>query len=150
MVNLKTTSLVGRCALATACAPLLLALVGCPGGAASPGHAAANTTAPTLQQQATSQAQAQAQQTAQQLIAAQHAQKVQALIAKAQASYQSGVTNYDANRLDAARQDFDFAVDTMLSSGMDLKNDPQLFRNDEDKKKDNKDEEKKHEKVKKE
>jgi membrane-bound lytic murein transglycosylase D len=130
MVNLKTTSLVGRCALATACAPLLLALVGCPGaspgGAASPGHAATNTTAPTLQQQATSQAQAQAQQTSQQLIAAQHAQKVQALIAKAQASYQSGVTNYDANRLDAARQDFDFAVDTMLSSGMDLKNDPQL------------------------
>ncbi len=130
MVNLKTTSLVGRCALATACAPLLLALAGCPGaspgGAASPGHAATNTTAPTLQQQATSQAQAQAQQTSQQLIAAQHAQKVQALIAKVQASYQSGVTNYDANRLDAARQDFDFAVDTMLSSGMDLKNDPQL------------------------
>lgn len=130
MVNLKTTSLVGRCALATACAPLLLALSGCPGaspgGAASPGHAATNATAPTLQQQATEQAQAQAQQTAQQLIAAQHAQKVQALIAKAQASYQSGVTNYDANRLDAARQDFDMAVDTMLSSGMDLKNDPQL------------------------
>jgi membrane-bound lytic murein transglycosylase D len=130
MVNLKTTSLVGRCALATAGATLLLALVGCPGvspsGAASPGHAAANTTAPTLQQQATDQAQAQAQQTAQQLIAAQHALKVQALIAKAQASYQSGVTNYNANRLDAARQDFDFAVDTMLSSGMDLKNDPQL------------------------
>jgi membrane-bound lytic murein transglycosylase D len=130
MVNLKTTSLVGRCALATACAPLLLALIGCPGvspsGISSPGRAAANTTAPTLQQQATDQAQAQAQQTAQQIMAAQHAQKVQALIAKAQASYQSGVANYNANRLDAARQDFDFAVDTMLSSGMDLKNDPQL------------------------
>jgi membrane-bound lytic murein transglycosylase D len=60
------------------------------------------------------------------IIAAQHAQKVQALISKAEASYKSGVANYNANRLDAARQDFDFAVDTMLSSGMDLKNDPQL------------------------
>ena len=128
MVNLKTTSLVGRCALATACAPLLLALVGCPGASpgssASPGHTAANTTAPTLQQQAADQAQS--QQATQQILAAQHTQKVQALIAKAQASYQSGVANYNANRLDAARQDFDFAVDTMLSSGMDLKNDPQL------------------------
>ena len=59
-------------------------------------------------------------------MAAQHAQKVQALIAKTEASYQSGVANYNANHLDAARHDFDTAVDTMLSSGMDLKNDPQL------------------------
>ncbi len=47
--------------------------------------------------------------------------KAQALINKAEASFSSGVTNYRANRLDAARMDFDFAVDTMLSSGMDLK-----------------------------
>ena len=58
--------------------------------------------------------------------AQQHAQKVQDLINRAQASYASGVNNYNNNRLDAARMDFDFAVDTMLSSGMDLKNDPQL------------------------
>jgi len=51
---------------------------------------------------------------------------VQNLINKAEASYSSGVANYNAQRLDAARQDFDFAVDTMLASGMDLKNDPQL------------------------
>jgi membrane-bound lytic murein transglycosylase D len=56
----------------------------------------------------------------------QHQQKVQDLITRAQASYQSGVNNYNGNRLDAARMDFDFAVDTMLSSGMDLKGDPQL------------------------
>ncbi|MGA8939895.1 MAG: transglycosylase SLT domain-containing protein [Acidobacteriaceae bacterium] len=133
MVNLKTTSHLGRRTLAIACAPLLLlALVGCnaAGHTASPGSAPANTTAPALQQQATDQAQAkalsQSQQSEKLIVDAQHAQKVQALIAKAEASYQSGVTNYNAKRLDAARQDFDFAVDTMLSSGMDLKNDPQL------------------------
>jgi membrane-bound lytic murein transglycosylase D len=131
MANLKTTSLVGRCTLATTCSLLLLLpLTGCPGDApsrtASPGSAPANTTAPTLQQQTTNQAQTPAQQSANQIVAAQHAQKVQALVAKAQASYRSGVDNYNANRLEAARQDFDIAVDTMLSSGMDLKDDPQL------------------------
>ncbi len=132
MVNLKTTSLVARFSLATACSLisllLLLPLTGCPADTsriAAPGSAAANATAPALQQ-ANDQAQTQAQQSAQLIAAAQHAQKVQALIAKSEASYQSGVANYNASRLDAARQDFDFAVDTMLSSGMDLKNDPQL------------------------
>jgi membrane-bound lytic murein transglycosylase D len=129
MVNLRTTSLFGRCTLAAVCAPLLLlTLTGCPAaGTGSPGKTPSNATAPTLQQQqAAEQAQALAQQNSQLLVAAQHAQKVQALINKAEASYKSGVDNYHANRLDAARQDFDFAVDTMLSSGMDLKNDPQL------------------------
>lgn len=55
-----------------------------------------------------------------------HAQQATELINRAQASYNSGVDNFNNNRLDAARQDFDIAVDTMLSSGMDLKNDPQL------------------------
>jgi membrane-bound lytic murein transglycosylase D len=50
----------------------------------------------------------------------------QDLIARAEASYRSGVANYNANKLDAARADFDAAVDAMLSSGLDLKNDPQL------------------------
>ncbi len=54
------------------------------------------------------------------------AQKVQQLIAQAEHSYASGVTNYRAGRLDAARADFDSAVDLMLTSGMDLKADPQL------------------------
>ena len=56
----------------------------------------------------------------------QQQQRIQQLINRADAAYKSGVDNYNANRLDAARLDFDFAVDTMLSSGMDLKNDPQL------------------------
>ncbi len=53
-------------------------------------------------------------------------QKVTALIGRAENSYNSGVANYNADRLEAARADFDSAVDAMLSSGLDLKNDPQL------------------------
>ena len=130
MVNLRTNSLFRRSTLLVTASPLLLlALTGCPAANVKDpaGNAPQNATAPTLQQQqANDQAQVQAQQSAQQIIAAQHAQKIQALIAKVEASYKSGVNNYNANRLDAARQDFDSAVDTMLSSGMDLKNDPQL------------------------
>jgi membrane-bound lytic murein transglycosylase D len=122
--GLTTTSVAGL-------ALLSLALTGCtstgPNGTAAPGSAPSNATAPSLQQQqALADSAVQAQQTADFLAANQHAQKVQALINTAQARYRSGVANYNANRLDAARQDFDFAVDTMLSSGMDLKNDPQL------------------------
>ena len=47
--------------------------------------------------------------------------KTQQVITQVEASYNSGVSNYRANRLDAARLDFDFAVDTMLTSGLDLK-----------------------------
>ncbi len=75
---------------------------------------------------AAQQAQQEAQQDAEARAAADHAQKVQDLLAQAQASYRSGVDNYNANRLDAARLDFNHAVDLMLSSGMDLKNDPDL------------------------
>jgi membrane-bound lytic murein transglycosylase D len=134
MPTSKTTSLVGRSLAVTSALFVLLTLTGCPdtrSRTAAPGSASANATAPNLQQQqspnqAQTQAQAQAQQSASVIMAAQHAQKVQALIAKTQASYQSGVANYHANHLDAARHDFDTAVDTMLSSGMDLKDDPQL------------------------
>ena len=52
--------------------------------------------------------------------------RVQQLIANAERSYRSGVANYQANRLDAARTDFDFAVDIMLTSGIDLKAQPTL------------------------
>ncbi len=67
------------------------------------------------------------QQTPAQIAAAlAHAQQVQNVIARAEASYNSGVANYNANHLDAARMDFDAAVDTMLSSEIGVKNDPQL------------------------
>ena len=68
----------------------------------------------------------QAQPPAQNAAEQQHAQQAQALLNRAQASYASGVNNYNNNHLDAARTDFDAAVDMMLSSGMDLKNDPLL------------------------
>lgn len=61
-----------------------------------------------------------------QFAANQQARKVQDIIARAESNYRSGVANYNANHLDAARQDFDAAVDIMLSSGIDLKSDPQL------------------------
>jgi membrane-bound lytic murein transglycosylase D len=117
---------------AAACTPLLLVLAGCPGGNSdtlfgSPKNP--NAAAPTLQQAGPAQAAqpaATAQQTSDLIAQQQHAQRVQALINQAETSYASGVANYNNNRLEAARQDFDFAVDTMLSSGMDLKNDPQL------------------------
>ncbi len=54
------------------------------------------------------------------------AQRVQQLIAQAERAYASGVSNYRAGRLDAARNDFDFAVDLLLTSGMDVKADAQL------------------------
>ena len=41
-------------------------------------------------------------------------------------AYRSGVENYRAGRLDAARVDFDFAVDLMLTSGVDIKADAAL------------------------
>jgi membrane-bound lytic murein transglycosylase D len=109
---------------------MLVALSGCLPPIVPPPRKPPAATAPAQQKQQQQAAAAAAQQTAQQtadaIAAAQHAQKVQALIDKSEASYKSGVANYNAHRLDAARQDFDFAVDTMLSSGMDLKNDPQL------------------------
>jgi membrane-bound lytic murein transglycosylase D len=61
-----------------------------------------------------------------------HAQKAQDLVNQAEASYKSGIDNYNANHLDAARLDFDAAVDLLLSSGLDLKNDPQLSDEFED------------------
>jgi membrane-bound lytic murein transglycosylase D len=113
MANERHTSFLRRRTLALACAPLLLASVIRPDG----------LTAQTPAAQPNAQQLAQAQQLA---ATQQRAQKVQSLIDQAEKSYQSGVDNYNNNRLDAARQDFDFAVDALLSSGLDLKNDPQL------------------------
>jgi membrane-bound lytic murein transglycosylase D len=111
---------------------LSLVLTGCPqegtdtslfGSAKSPAATAPTLSKPT---QAQSAQQTTQQQTSDMIAAQQHAQAVQNLINRAEASYKSGVNNYNSNHLDAARQDFDFAVDTMLASNMDLKNDPLL------------------------
>ncbi len=55
-----------------------------------------------------------------------HLAKVQTLINSVERAYASGVRNYKAGRLDAARVDFDSSVDQMLLSGMDVKADTQL------------------------
>jgi membrane-bound lytic murein transglycosylase D len=119
-----------RCALVVACAPLLL-LAGCPDDVATaPGSASAQKTAPALPatQAVTpaAAAPAPAATTAQAVDTSAQARKAQQLINTAESSYRSGVSNYQANRLDAARIDFDAAVDVLLASGMDLKTDPQL------------------------
>ncbi len=114
-----------------------LALTGCPedSPAGSPQKTPANATAPAVttpaqtpltplqqaQQNAQAIASANAAQAAADAQAAERARQVQQLMTRADASYNSGVQNYRANRLDAARMDFDSAIDTMLASGMDLK-----------------------------
>jgi len=52
--------------------------------------------------------------------------KIQQLIANVEKTYQNGVQNYHNGRFDAARLDFDYAVDQMLTSGMDLKSEGPL------------------------
>ena len=104
----------------TVAVPLVLLLAACPAAVG------AQRNSPQVQKQTAQAQQAGQQRAAEQIAANQHAQRVQQLIARAEASYNSGVQNYTANHLDAARQDFDAAVDMMLSSGMDLKNDPVL------------------------
>ena len=52
--------------------------------------------------------------------------KNQQLIDNVEQAYQAGVDNYHAGHLEAAKASFDYAVDQMLLSGVDLKNDPQF------------------------
>jgi membrane-bound lytic murein transglycosylase D len=118
---------VRRWALVAACAPLVM-LAGCPNDqAGAPGKTPAQATAPTIAA-GPSGSRGQATETAAQQAADAAAKtvKVQQLINKAETAYHSGVDNYRAGHLDAARLDFDSAVDLMLTSGMDLKTDPQL------------------------
>src|SRR5208337_4360963 len=48
------------------------------------------------------------------------------LIAKVKEKFSSGEANYQAGHLEAARRDFDDAVDWMLESGYDPNSDPRL------------------------
>jgi membrane-bound lytic murein transglycosylase D len=115
-----------RWLLVTACAPLAL-ITGCPQQqAAAPGTASAKTTAPSIAAPVQTPTPEPTITTAQSVDLAAKAYKSQQLIAQVESTYRSGVNNYRSNRLEAARSDFDFAVDLMLTSGMDLKTDPQL------------------------
>jgi membrane-bound lytic murein transglycosylase D len=48
------------------------------------------------------------------------------LISDAEGAYQSGFAHYRANQMDAARTDFDRAVDLMLTSPLDVRGTPEL------------------------
>ncbi len=126
-----------RLGVLVGCAPLAL-LAGCP--QSDPlGPPPAQATAPTLTAPgatATRQGEAKAaaptnlagtpiEGTTQPQTAA-HMARVQALINSAERAYASGVNNYRAGRLDAARADFDSSIDQMLTSGLDVKADAQL------------------------
>jgi membrane-bound lytic murein transglycosylase D len=112
-------------AVVIACVPLVL-LTGCPQQQAAPTTVPANATAPAIAAPAPGPTAAEIQAQAQAAATAARARKAQQLIDQAEGDYQSGVTNYRGGRLEAARSDFDAAVDLMLTSGMDLKSDPQL------------------------
>ena len=115
-----------RWAVATTCAPLVL-LAGCPQQQPrASGGIAAKASAPTITAPAGPSNQAPAISQAQADELAAKARKVQQLITQVEGAYRSGVDNYRGGRLESARSDFDMAVDMMLTSGMDLKSDPQL------------------------
>jgi len=117
------------------CVPAVL-LTGCPDQTATQVKTPAAATAPAATNAASGPATkaalpnavgAQAVNTQQQPVQdAAQARRVQALMQQVDRSYQSGVQNYRAGRLDAARLDFDFAVDLMLTSGIDVKADATL------------------------
>jgi membrane-bound lytic murein transglycosylase D len=117
-----------RWMLALACVPLAL-LAGCPqkdaATAGAPGKVPAQATAPAMTD-AQRAASKQMPTTAQTVEDSAKAYRAQQLINRVEQTYRSGVDNYRAGHLEAARADFDAAVDLMLTSGLDLKNDPQL------------------------
>jgi membrane-bound lytic murein transglycosylase D len=121
---------VRRWALVVGCIPLVM-LAGCPQDqATAPGKKPAQATAPAIATVPNSGNAGKSAQTAvpapQAVDTAARTAKIQQLINKAEAAFRSGVDNYRAGHLDAARLDFDSAVDLMLTSGMDLKTEPQL------------------------
>jgi membrane-bound lytic murein transglycosylase D len=130
MHRFKTNHLVQRWTLIAACTPLFL-LTGCPQDKASqagaPGKVPVQATAPAAGgTPASGGTQAAPHTTAQTVEDSTKAFKAQQLIARVEQTYRSGVNNYRAGHLEAARADFDSAVDQMLTSGLDLKSDPQL------------------------
>ncbi|QEE31101.1 LysM peptidoglycan-binding domain-containing protein [Terriglobus albidus] len=113
----------GKVLLGLACTPVVF-LTGCPQQqpvkAPTP-QAPPTITATPVQQPAASQVPDYA--------ARAQATRVQQLITQVDRSYNSGLQNYRAGRLDAARMDFDASVDMMLTSGLDIRSIQQL--NDE-------------------
>ncbi len=106
------------------CATLALALAGC--------GPSKNSTAPKVSPQATAPALPAAAPGAQQNAAAAaqlqsaQQQRVQQLIRQVEAAYSEGAADYRKGQLPQAKVAFDRAVDLMLTSGLDIKSEPQL------------------------
>ncbi len=114
--------------MVAACAPLVM-LAGCPQNqGAAKARVPAQATAPALSNGPETNSAKAGKITAAKAEPVDQAKayKDQQLIGHAEQLYRSGVDNYSAGHLDAARADFNAAVDSMLMSGMDLKGDPQL------------------------
>ncbi len=107
---------------------LLVLLCGCP--AQQPGAplgASPHATAPTLNSANTPVAvEKNSEPASPPSSATGHAQQDQALIAASRQAYDSGIALYQSAQYQAARADFDRAVDIFLTSGRDLKSDPTL------------------------
>ncbi len=103
------------------CAALALLLEGCTPSqnAGAPQKTSPQVTAPALAAPQQPAAPASPSATHQQ-------QRVQLLIAQVEKAYAAGNEDYRKGRLVEAKAEFDRAVDLMLSSGIDIKSDPQL------------------------
>jgi membrane-bound lytic murein transglycosylase D len=113
----------GQRFLLPACILLLLSLAGCTptDNTAGPSRQPAQATAPPLQAPVAPQP---APPPAPRLTAEQ--QRARQLIAQVEAAYAAGDADYRKGMLAEAKVQFDRAVDMMLSSGLDIKADPQL------------------------
>ena len=107
---------------------VLLLLCGCPAQQPSaPASASSHATAPTLSSGRTAQAAEKTSSAATPAAIPEHpAQQDQTLIAASQKAYDTGMSLYQAGEYQAAREDFDRAVDIFLRSGRDLKSDSVL------------------------
>lgn len=64
--------------------------------------------------------------TAQIAVAQAKQRRVQQIIQDVEAAYQNGMSNYHDGHLEAAKSNFDYAVDQMLTCGIDIKSTPEL------------------------
>lgn len=103
-------------------AALALFLTGCPQQGRKAPAAPPQATAPAVQAPAPEQAPA-PQVPSQEAV---HQQQIQKLIEQVNTAYAAGDADYRRGHLPEAKVEFDHAVDLMLTSGFDIKNDPAL------------------------
>ncbi|HZC42795.1 MAG TPA: LysM peptidoglycan-binding domain-containing protein [Acidobacteriaceae bacterium] len=106
---------------------VLLLLCGCPAQQpGAPASASPHATAPTLNSQTEPAATEKSSSAVQTATPENRAKQDQTLIATSKQAYDAGMSLYQAGEYQAAREDFDRAVDIFLTSGRDLKSDSVL------------------------